>query len=316
LRRLRFVTVLTILGLAGSASAQQVALRWIPSASSNVSGYRVYVAPATTGPISAAPINVGNPAPSGGVSTALINVDRTRAWVAEMTAYNSSSESPRSNRVTIPALGEALGAPVYQADFQSSAAGTLPSGYLDPTGAFRVAVFADGNRALGAIVPRTGRIGARQVDSAVTSLASYELSGRINLLSGDSTGGVAVRVPYSNLSEYFMLGVDYRGVFALWQGGKAPLRCAASSSTGVSREAGRWYRFKLRFTNPGGRARLRAKVWANGAYEPASWQADCWTDVVLPLGSGAFALTRDQRSFAYWDDVVVRPVTGTLQPIP
>jgi hypothetical protein len=118
------------------------------------------------------------------------------------------------------------------------------------------------------------------------------------------------------LDQYYALGVDARGAFALSQAGKAGLRCASSASTGVAPAASRWYRFKLRFTNPSGRARLRAKVWLSSAAEPTAWQADCWTDVTLPVGTGAIALYRDGGGVVYWDDLAVRPVTGTLDPIP
>jgi hypothetical protein len=311
------VIALTLLGLAGPASAQQLVLRWIPSASSGVGGYRVYVGPAQDGPISATPINVGLPAPAAsGVASASLTLDRTRSWVAEMTAYaTSGAESARSNRVTIPALGETLGAPIYEVDFSAFPAGSDPSLYLDPSSAFQVSQFSDGNHAFGTSAP-AGRVVSRYVGTAVTAAGAYELSGRLSLLVGADLAGVAVRVPSSDLSQYFALGVDTRGVFVLAQAGKAPLRCATSASTGVSPASSRWYRFKLRFTNPSGRARLRAKVWLGSSAEPAGWQADCWTDTVLSPGSGAFALYRDSAGVVYWDDLAVRPVTGTLDPIP
>jgi hypothetical protein len=292
-------------------------LRWIPSTSSGITGYRVYVGPVSSRPINSGPINVGLPAPNAGVSSASLTLDRSQAWVAEMTAFNSTSESPRSNRVVIPAAGETLGSAVFQADFSSAATGTLPAGFLDPAAYFRVSQFADGNRALGAATPSSTQVAARQIGSAVTSLVSYELSGRMTMLTSSTLAGVAVHVPSSNLSQNFALGVDSRGVFALSQAGYAPLRCVSSASTGVSRSTARWYRFKLRYTNPGGRARLRAKVWRSGASEPAGWQADCSTDTAVSTTSGAFALTRQPRNgSAYFDDLAVRPVTGSLDPIP
>ena len=317
LRLLHFVTALTLCALSHPASAQQVVLSWIPSPSGGVSGYRAYIAAPQTGPITSAPLNVGNPTTNAsGVKSAAITLDRTREWVVEMTAYSAGgAESGRSNRVTIPALVETLGAPVYQTDFSAFATGTLPTNFLDPAGAYRISTFADGNRALGTSAP-SGRVVTRYVGSPVTASNAYEISGRISLVAGSRLGGVAVHVPSSDLSSYFALGVDSRLVFALAQAGKAPLSCASSASTGVSPALSRWYRFKLRYTNPGGRVRLRAKVWLHTDPEPAAWQADCWTGTTVSAGSGAFALYRDGSGIVYWDDLLVRPVTGTLDPIP
>jgi len=317
LRPLAIVIALTLVALALPASAQTLSLRWIPSVSAGVSGYRAYVGPDQSGPITSVPINLGNPTPnSNGVASAAITLDRSRSWVAELTAYSSTgAESPRSNRVTIPALGESLGAPVYETDFTPFETGSLPAGYLDAADAFGVSEFADGNRALGTRL-FSGRIVARYVGASVVVQPTYEISGRTALSYGTQVAGVAVRVPYSDLSQYFALGVDSRGTFALSQAGKAPLRCASSASTGVALTYSRWYRFKLRYTNPGGRARLRARVWLQGQAEPTAWQADCWTDVALATGTGAFALYRDGGGLVHWDDLAVRPVLGTLDPIP
>jgi hypothetical protein len=114
----------------------------------------------------------------------------------------------------------------------------------------------------------------------------------------------------------FLLGADSRGVFSIEQRGKLPLRCASSASTGVSVLTGRWYRFKLRYTNPSSRSRVRAKVWREGEAEPSPWLADCWTDTPVPLDSGVFALYRDTSGTVYWDDLEVRRVTGVIAPTP
>ncbi len=280
-----------------------------------MAGYRVYVGPDQSGPIVGTPIDLGKPTPVSGLDSATITLDRTVTWVAEMTAYSTAGESPRSNRVTIPALVETLGAPLYEADFTRFAAGTLPPGYMDATGTFTVAASGDGNRAFASKYSSI-TAAARYIGSSSSSWTAYEISGRMMLALGSSPAGVAVRVPSSSFTEYYALGVDSRGAFALSQAGKAGLACASSASTGVSPATSRWYQFKLRFTNPSGRARLRAKVWQSGYAEPASWQADCWTDVTLTLGSGSFALYHGSNRIAYWDDLVVRPVTGTLAPIP
>ena len=78
----------------------------------------------------------------------------------------------------------------------------------------------------------------------------------------------------------------------------------------------RWYRFRLRYTEPQHRARVRAKVWRQEIAEPSGWQVDCWTDALSAAPAGPFALYRDGWGGVYWDDLEVRPVRGWWSPPP
>ena len=308
--------------LAGSAAAQNVTLRWIPAAAGQVAGYNVYIARIAAGPLIAAGIDVGLPRPdaTGVASVLLTGVDRTAPllWV-EMTAYDGSGrESARSNRVVLLGDGETLAQPTWSQDFEELTPGNRAPGFIDWGGLSALTRFADGNQALrlSSSSSATGPVVSRYVGSASPMWAPYELEGRILALVGSRATGVGVRVGAGDLSTSFILGGDIAGEFALDQVGKPNLRCARSTSTGVSIAGNQWFRFRLRYTAPDGRARLRAKVWRPGELEPTQWQADCWTDIPPWSDSGTFALYRGATGVSYWDDLVVRPVTGTFSGIP
>ena len=316
---LRSLVVLCLFApLASSAAAADVTLRWRPPASGGAVGYNVYIAPQTAGALVATPIDVGRPtADAAGVESArIVGVDLSKLLSVEMTSYDAlRRESARSNRILLVPGGETLAAPIWSTDFQTVTLGTNPVGFFDSGGVFRVGPFSDGNRALRAPVTE-GRMVSGYLGSSSATWDPYEIEGRLYSLSATLVGGVAVRVGAGDLSTSFLLGSDSRGVFALAQRGKPALRCAVSASTGVSMLAFRWFRFRLRYTEPSGRARLRAKVWLQTDPEPTAWQADCWTDVPPATDSGVFALYREGSGLVYWDDLVVRPVTGTFAPIP
>ncbi len=308
-------------GIAAEASAQDVTLRWIPATGTAVVGYYAYIGRVASGPVVATRINVGRPAPdaSGVARVRLIGVDRTAPMLAiEMTSYDSlGRESVRSNRVTLLGDGETVGAPLLSAGFEDTEPGNSLAWFVDWGGNFELREFSDGNLAFASPATSAGNLSvSRYVGTVGTQWAPYELEGRMHVLLGSLTTGVGVRVGASDLSSGFLLGGDAAGEFAIDQVGYPDLRCRASASTGVRINRGRWYRFRLRHTAPGGRARLRAKVWSSESVEPSQWQADCWTDVPPSTDSKAFAVYHAGTGISYWDDFVVRPMTGTIAPIP
>lgn len=310
------VLLVSVLTLSGVASAQNIQLRWIPPITPGVVGYNVYIAPTAAGPIVATPIDVGRPATDAtGVASAVVVGNRAIPLSIEMTSYDAQRrESVRSNRVFLVPGGESLGDPLFSENFQTLAAGSNPTAFVDLGGNFLVRQYANGNRAY-ATPLATGVTSSRYLGPS-RSWPSYEISGRMFVPTGGRVGGVAVRVTNTDLSQAFLFGGDSRGVFALSQRGNPPLRCAASSSTGVSVVGNTTYRVRLRFTKPNGRARLRAKAWRETDAEPSAWQADCWTDTALTYDLGPFSLYREGSGETWWDDLVVRPVLGTFDPIP
>ena len=302
------------------AFAQDVEVAWIPPTQGAVSGYNVYVAPLVAGPLIASPIDVGRPSVDGaGISRARVSVAQAPNLMIEMTSYDSSGrESARSNRVTLARGSEALEAPIWSTNFSSAALGSR-AGFVGT--AFAVTEHPAGNRVLG--VSETSGFPVARFTGGGTSSAwqPYELSGRMFMRPGSRRAGVAVRVGLLARSGDpfgggFRLGGDASSVFSVQANDGATLSCARSPSTGVSAVALRWYRFKLRYTEPDDRPRVRAKVWADGTAEPSGWQADCSTNALPATDSGVFALYKDGVGAVYWDDLAVAPVGGWWSAAP
>lgn len=304
------------LSLSGVASAQNIQLRWIPPTTPGVVGYNVYIAPTAAGPIVATPIDVGRPATDAtGVASAVVVGNRTVPLSIEMTSYDAQRrESERSNRVFLVPNGESLGEALFSSNFQTFAVGSNPPYFVDRGGDFLVRAYG-ANKAFTA-PSVTGSVSTRYLGSGSGYWPSYEVVAGMFVPSDGRIAGLALRVKNADLSQAFFFGGDSRGVFSISQRGNPPLRCASSSSTGVSVVGNMSYRVRVRFTKPGGRGRLRAKAWRSTDAEPAAWQADCWTDIALTVDYGPFAFYREGSGAVYWDNVSVRAVVGTVDPIP
>ena len=323
---LRLLSLLLLFASAAApASARDVTLRWrVPMSvdTRGVAGYYAYIAPADgPGPLEARPIDVGLPARNSlGISFVVLpNIDLTSPILAvEMTAYDDlGRESARSNRVPLPPDGEIVGDPIWSVDLEDQEPGENPPFFVDYGGDFRVAEFSDFNRVIAAPSPDAGGLAAASfLGPGSRGWGPYEIEGRLFTVVGGSLSGVAIRVSAGNLGSAFLLGGDSTGYFSLNQVGKPTLVCESSTSTGERVVRGRWHRIRLRYTNPDGRARLRAKVWRSGELEPSMWQSDCWTDVPPNSDTGVFSLYQASPGVTFFDDIVVRPVTGSFTPIP
>lgn len=320
-------SVLASLVLAADARADAVLLHFLPPTSGVVAGYKVYSAFQTTGAITSAPLDIGARAPdsTGVASYSLANLDPSRSYSVEMTAYDSSGvESVRSNRITLAPRGETLGDPLWQSDFAVYAPGVAVPGFRDFTGdpsmssasgLFAVAYFADGNAALGTAVS-PGAVSSRYMTSASANWGSYEISGRAWSNTQRSELAIAARITGTSPAKWFELGQDPSAAWRLAAPNEPALTCSRGPATGLTQSFSRWTSFKLRVTRANGLTRVRARVWKTGALEPIVWMADCWTTLAAPADSGAFALLRGAIGSGYFDDVAVRPVNGTLDPIP
>lgn len=314
------IRFLVFAALAHPAAAQDVTLRWYPAAGSAVAGYKAYIARSGPGPLVAAAIDLGRPTPGsdGVASVRLHGVDRTAPLLSiEMTSYDSlGRESARSNRVLLTGDRETVSEPGWSEDFEATPEDSHYQGFLDYRGVFAIRGLSDGNLVVGSPIPATDALSvSRFVGAQSPGWAPYELEGRMMVLLGTTASGIALRAG-AYLNAGFLLGGDGAGEFALDQIGKPELSCASSPSTGVRISRGRWYRFRLRHTAPGGLARLRVKVWRPAEIEPSLWQADCWTEVPPATDTGAFALYQAGSGITYWDDLVVRTVTGTYSQPP
>ncbi len=321
---------LLMLALSMDARADAVLLRFRPPTNGVVAGYKVYAAFETTGAITSAPIDAGarSPDSTGVASYSLANLDPARSYSVEMTAYDSGGvESARSNRITLaprvqPSV-ETLGTPLWQSDFSLFAPGVHAPGFVDLVGdtrttttsdIFKVSYFGNTNAAFGTAV-QPGAVASRYIGSASNNWGSYEIAGRVWANTTTGQLGIAARSTGDN-TRYFALGQNTSGGWLLRAWSEPALTCGSGPATGVTQPAFRWYRFKLRTTRASSLTRVRAKVWSDGAAEPSAWQADCWTTLAASADSGSFSLMRGGSGMAYWDDLSVRPVQGTLDRIP
>lgn len=307
--------------LPGRSSAQNLDLSWIPSVSAGAAGYYVYIARAVTGPLVATRIDVGRPAPDGtGVARVrLSGVDKTAPILAvEMTTYDSQRrESVRSNRVQVAGDGETVGQPRWSSDFETQSLGSTPPGFFDYGGDFTIGEFNSGGMSIASPAQWTSGLATTSfLGSASRSWGPYEIEGRMLTVVGGTPAGIGVRVVSGDLHSAFLLGAGPDGDFVIDEVGKPALTCVdAAASTDVPLVRFRWMKFRLRYTNPSGRARLRAKVWNASELEPSLWQVDCGTNAAASQDTGVFALYHQGGGATYWDDLVVRPVTGTLTQI-
>jgi len=314
-----------LLALAPAARADAVLVRFRPPAQGIAAGYRLYLAPETTGPITNVPIDIGarTPDSSGVASYSVSGLDPTRSYSVELTAYDSSgNESRRSNRLSVAARTEALGAILWQQSFDAYAPGVHVPGFVDTRGStdsgsagnvWTVIYTTDGSVS-DYSGGDSGSTATRYAGSESAGWGSYEIAGRVRTSSAQTQAGIGAR--WTAGGRYFELGQEVGGSWSLRSNAKPALTCSGSSLLGVKGSIVRWYSFKLRVTRSAtGLSRLRAKVWLQNTAEPA-WQADCWTTLGNGADSGSFLLTRDGSGGAYFDDLTVTAVVGTLSPIP
>ena len=326
LPRVHFCFCIGMLALATDSRADAVLLRFQPASQSGVAGYDVYFAPQTTGPITSAPVDMGAQAPdsSGLASFMLSGLDPTQAYSFELTAYDAKgAQSPRSNRMNLAARTEVLGSVLWSNDFSSYAPGVHVPGFVDSvggvptdtgTGLFEVAYF--GNDPAYGTDASAGSVSSDYLGWPSKLWGSVELSGRVWTSSNTAWARILLRDTPGDEEQSFVFGQLLRGAWAVWGINEPALSCAGSSSTGVVQPPMSWYSFRVRVTRASGLTRVRAMIWPTGTASAATWQVDCWTTLSAGADSGAFGLLRAQSGSAYFDDLAVTAVTGTLEPIP
>lgn len=325
LPRIHVCSLIGMLALSAVARADAVLVRFYPPAQGAVAGYKVYAAFETTGTITSAPIDAGARPPTGGIANySLAGLDPSRSYSVELTAYDSRGvESRRSNRVTIAPRIETLGTALWQNSFTAYAPAVHVPGFADSRGdsrtttgtdLFSVGYFGANDPAYGTFAT-PGAVASTYTGPESAGWGSYEIAGRVWATSG-AAAGVAARATRSDASrQYFRLSQTATGEWTLGARNEPALTCSRAI-VGSAVVASHWYSFRFRVTRAAGKTRLRAKLWRFPGAQPVAWQADCWTTTAGSADSGAFALLRDGAGQIFFDDLSVRPVVGTLDPIP
>ncbi|HXK24275.1 MAG TPA: LamG domain-containing protein [Myxococcota bacterium] len=270
-------------------------------------------------------IDLGLLAPDsqGIVNTMVPNWDPSRDYYVALRTYDAQgNESANSNPGVIyrvppnPAL-------IFGEDFESTAVGRHPAEWVDSapdTSApsqgdlFAVVALPDGTHAFEA-PGSTGEIQSHLDGDAALLWSSYEYSGRIQSDSLGGAAGVTVLSQYPDSASEYLLERTGAGAYTLAKRGTGALTCATSASTGVVPVAGQWLRFKVRATRfDSDRNRLRATLWADGATEPSTWQADCWDDASESIASGRVGVVSTGDPGNRWDDLSLETVADNSAP--
>jgi predicted MPP superfamily phosphohydrolase len=119
--------------------------------------------------------------------------------------------------------------------------------------------------------------------------SGYEVTGEVWIERPGDGGGIAAHARYA-LGEHrsirLRLGPDR--TFALAFDGSGPV--TGDLDTGVTPQAGRWYRLRLRTEVTAEGVRALGRAWPAGQEEPGKWQAWGLDGTAIRVGSGTVAL--------------------------
>ncbi len=256
---------------------------------------------------------------SGSESVGPLNADTS------YTLSCSGAGGSDSATVTITADGEpGQSALLLFEDFESYSDGADPAGWLD-TGAgnsllpdearFKV-IDSGGNKALATTDIATTNIHSHFAPGGA-GWSNYDFIGRMQLSGVGDSIGITVLSDYPNSDSYYRLRSMNGNSFELNTHGSG-LECIGDTDTGVIPAPGQWYWFRVQAQDTGTATDLRAKVWAEGAAEPGSWQAAC-SDSGTRRTTGTVGLwavvAGDDVGTKYWDNLDVRTL-GAAGPPP
>jgi len=332
----RWLTATALAGLALSAvraDARTETIRWTHSEPQRVTGFRIYLGPgAATFPSS---LNVGLPAPSGGVYSATVSLGDSELAYAVITALGSAGEESIYSNVrtlTPPATEppppdpdpdpdpdpEPVGDAVWSSNFENVAVAGNPGGWIDTKerhslavndALFKVASIG-GSKAFGTTSTQPN-IHSHYVTAESERWTSYEYRGR--MLLTDAAGGIGVTAlsQYPRADAYYRIRRYYGSGNTFFKLSPRPesrtLECA-SNSTGVNPSPNSWYRFRMQVNATGSGTIVRGRVWRDGATEPSSWQIDCVDRNAARLTSGVPGVWSLGKGSKYWDDLEIVPL--------
>ncbi len=141
----------------------------------------------------------------------------------------------------------------------------------------------DGDNALGTTLP-VANAHSHYTGAGSATLENYAFTGRMRLSSLNGGVGVTFLSGYPAEASYYRLRRFAGTSFHISPLGT--LLSGGNSDTGVTPQADVWYRFAIAVVDTGTRTEIRAKVWADGSPEPATWQADCFDDNPTRLTQG------------------------------
>jgi uncharacterized repeat protein (TIGR02543 family) len=194
--------------------------------------------------------------------------------------------------------------------FDGFAPGADPPGWLDTVAnnglaqddsLFQVQDVA-GERAFGTSSTQTN-VHSHYVGPETDGLAGYEYLGRVRVSAASGGVGVTFFSDFANTARYYRLRRYGTSAFHF-----APVGTAITGGTvdtGVVPAPNAWYRFRVRVEDTGARTEMRAKVWPDGAAEPAGWQAEGWDASAARLTGGRIGVWSFSSGAKHWDDLEI-----------
>lgn len=140
---------------------------------------------------------------------------------------------------------------------------------------------------------------------ALPSGSGYEFAGRMRMTTADAGIGVTFFSSFPGDVRYYRLRRYFDRDFRISPNGTG---ISGAVATGVVPVPNQWYRFKVQVQDVGSRTEIRAKVWIDGAAEPAGWQADAFDDSATRLTSGTIGTWSFHTGQKLWDDFTVTPL--------
>ena len=323
---------------SASATTLDDPLRWIPSPSQDIAGYVVHVGSSagfrSTGGGVSVDIGQNYTLVDGVAQRRLGDLLSASAYVI-MQAYDSTGGfSVDSNEIIItidpnpspdptPDPGDEPGGPtLFSEAFDAYSAGQDPNGWHDTAAKnsmleedtlFRTA--SEGENVFFETTSTATNIHSHLLAAGSQAWSRYEMAGRMRITDWMGGVGVTVYSDYANSDRYYRLRRSQsEPTFHLaphpWDGSET---CGGLTDTGVSPGPNAWYRFRFQAGDEAESVRLRAKVWAEGAAEPADWQINCLT-AGAALVAGAPGVWSMGPGAKQWDDLSVRSLNADAPP--
>jgi len=130
--------------------------------------------------------------------------------------------------------------------------------------------------------------------------------------------GVTVYSQYTSEDVYYRLGSSWQtgelGLFRHPIPSSDGTYTCGSPGTGVIPQPNIWYKFRVQVIPEAGATRLLAKVWQEGAAEPAEWQDECSDVAPSRPSSGTIGFWSAASGTKYWDDLEVIALSADTDP--
>jgi alkaline phosphatase len=201
--------------------------------------------------------------------------------------------------------------PFFIEDFESYAPGSQPTQWLDTASLnrlteddslFSVARMPTGNQAFSTASTATN-IHSHFISPVFDGLSGYEFTGRMLMTQTRSGIGVTFFSDYPNSDSYYRLrryhnlGFEISPHGTTISGGQVDL--------GIVPRPNVWYQFRIHVADTGTRTEIRARVWAEGSPEPATWQADCFDASATRRVAGTIGCWSFTSGSKFFDDFAV-----------